>query len=41
MFSQVAAGPNARGLTEAVAGYDFCPQVSIATIMEQMRAACL
>ena len=41
MFSQLAAGPNARGLTVAVAGYDFCPQVSIATIIEQMRAACL
>ena len=41
MFSQLAAGPNARGATVAVAGYDFCPQVSIATIIEQMRAACL
>ena len=41
LFSQVAAGPNACGLTVAVAGYDFCPQVSIATIIEQMRAACL
>ncbi len=41
MFSQLAAGPNARGVTVAVAGYDFCPQVSIATIIEQMRAACL
>jgi arylformamidase len=41
MFSQLAAGPNARGLTVAIAGYDFCPQVSIATIIEQMRAACL
>ena len=41
MFSQVAAGPNARGVTVAVAGYDFCPQVSIATIIEEMRAACL
>ena len=41
MFSQMAAGPNARGLTVAVAGYDLCPQVSIATIIEQMRAACL
>jgi len=41
MFSQVAAGPNARGLTVAVAGYDFCPQVSIATIIEEMRSACL
>jgi len=41
MFSQLAAGPNARGVTVAVAGYDFCPQVSIATIVEQTRAACL
>ena len=41
MFSQMAAGPNARRLTVAVAGYDLCPQVSIATIIEQMRAACL
>ena len=41
LFSQVAAGPNARGVTVAVVGYDFCPQVAIATIIEQMRAACL
>ena len=37
MFSQIAAGPNARGVTVAVAGYDLCPQVSIAAIIEQMR----
>jgi arylformamidase len=41
MFSQVAAGPNARGVTVAVTGYDFCPTCSIATIIEQMRATCL
>ena len=41
MFSQIAAGPNARGVTVAVVGYDLCPQVSIATIIEQMRTACL
>jgi arylformamidase len=41
MFGQKAAGPNARGVTVAIVGYDFCPQVSIATIIEQMRAACL
>lgn len=41
MFSQLAAGPNAHGVTVAVAGYDLCPHVSIATIIEQMRAACL
>jgi arylformamidase len=41
MFSQKAAGLNARGVTVAIVGYDLCPQVSIATIIEQMRAACL
>src|SRR5262249_38996462 len=41
MFSQSAAGPNALGITVAVAGYDLCPHVSIAAIIEQMRAACL
>ena len=40
-FSHVAAGPNARGVTVALAGYDLCPNVSIATIIQQMRAACL
>jgi len=40
-YSHFAAGPNARGITVAVAGYDLCPQVSIATIIEEMRAACL
>jgi len=41
LFSQSAAGPNAHGVTVAVAGYDLCPQVSIAQIVAQMRAACL
>jgi arylformamidase len=41
MFGQVAAGPNKQGVTVAVAGYDLCPQVTIPTIIEQMRAACL
>jgi arylformamidase len=41
MFSQVAVGPNARGITVAVTGYDLCPHVSIADIIEQIRAACL
>ena len=39
--ARLAAGPNARGVTVAVAGYDLCPQVTIAAIIEQMRAACL
>lgn len=41
MFAQVARGPNARGVTVAVAGYDLCPNVAIAGIIEQMRNACL
>ncbi len=41
MFTQVAAGPNAKGVTVALAGYELCPQVPIANIIEQMRAACL
>jgi arylformamidase len=41
MFSQLAAGPNARGISVAVAGYDLCPKVTIGDIIEQMRAACL
>lgn len=40
-FSQLAGGPNAHGITVAMAGYDLCPNVSIATIIGQMRAACL
>ena len=41
MFSQLAKGPNAQGVTVAVAGYDLVPNVTVATIIEQMRAACL
>jgi arylformamidase len=41
MFSQMAKGANGNGVSVAVAGYDLCPQVTIATIVEQMRAACL
>jgi arylformamidase len=40
-FSQMAAGPNGRGVSVAVVGYDLCPVVSIVDIIEQMRAACL
>jgi arylformamidase len=40
-FSQMAKGANANGVSVAVAGYDLCPAVSIATITDQMRAACL
>jgi arylformamidase len=41
MFSHMARGLNARGITVAVAGYDLCPIVRIADIIEQIRRACL
>jgi arylformamidase len=41
MFSQVAKGANAKGVTVAVVGYDLVPTVTVAAIIEQMRAACL
>jgi arylformamidase len=41
IFSHVAAGLNARGIAVAVAGYDLCPQATIAQIIEQIRTACL
>jgi arylformamidase len=40
MFSQMACGPNAGGVAVAVVGYDLCPNVSIAEIIEQIRRAC-
>ncbi len=40
MFSQAARGLNAHGVAVAVAGYDLCPNVTIADIIEQMRRAC-
>src|ERR1043166_3426456 len=36
-FSHVARGLNERGVAVAVAGYDLCPQVGIADIVDQMR----
>jgi arylformamidase len=40
-YSQVAKGPVAHGIMVALAGYDLCPQVTIAQILEEMRRACL
>jgi arylformamidase len=40
MYSQMARGLNAHGVAVAVAGYDLCPNVTIAAIIEQMRRAC-
>jgi len=39
--SHMAHGLNARGVAVAVTSYDLCPQVSLGTIVEQIRAACL
>jgi arylformamidase len=41
MFSHAARGLNAHGVTVAVAGYDLCPEVTIAEIIEQIRHVCL
>jgi arylformamidase len=41
MFSHVAAGANAHGLAVALAGYDLCPHVTVARIIEQVRAAAI
>jgi arylformamidase len=41
MFSHMASGLNAHGVAVALAGYDLCPQVSIADIISQIRQACL
>ena len=41
LFSHMARGLNAHGVTVAVAGYNLCPQVSIADIIEEMRHALL
>jgi arylformamidase len=40
-FSSLARGLNAHGVTVALAGYDLCPDVSIADIIAQMERACL
>jgi arylformamidase len=40
VFSQMACGPNGRGMSVAVVGYDLCPNVTIAEIIEQMRRMC-
>lgn len=41
LFSHMARGLNARGVAVAVAGYDLCPMVTIAVIVEQIRRACV
>jgi arylformamidase len=41
LFSHMARGLNAHGIAVGVAGYDLCPTVSIARIIEEIRHACL
>ena len=41
MFSHMARGLNAHGVAVAVTGYDLCPVVTVATIIEEIRRACL
>lgn len=41
MFSQMARGFNAGGIAVAVVGYDLCPNLAVADIVEQMRRACI
>jgi arylformamidase len=38
-FSHCARGLNAHGVDVAIPSYDLCPQVSVETITQQMRAA--
>ena len=41
LFSHMARGINAHGVAVAVVGYDLCPEVTIAEIINQIRHACL
>jgi arylformamidase len=41
LHSHVARGLNTRGIAVAVAGYDLCPIVTIADIIEQIRRVCI
>lgn len=40
-FSHLAAGANAAGFSVAIPGYRLCPEVAIADIVDDLRAACL
>jgi arylformamidase len=39
-FSHMARGLNAHGVAVAVPSYDLCPDVTVAAIVEEMRALC-
>ncbi len=39
-FGHLARGANGHGVTVGIVGYDLCPSVRIADIVDQVRAAC-
>jgi arylformamidase len=41
LYSHMARGLNGRGFAVAIAGYDLCPVVTVADIVEQIRRACV
>jgi arylformamidase len=41
LFSHMAKGANARGISVAVAEYRLCPETTVAGIIADVRAACL
>ena len=40
-FSHVAQGLLAHGMTVALVGYDLCPQIHVAEIIDEIRQACV
>jgi arylformamidase len=40
-FSHMARGLNTHGVTVGMIGYDLCPQVTLPTIIDEVRQACL
>ncbi len=40
-FSHIAKGPNTLGIAVAVMSYDLCPEVTLARIVDQVRACAL
>ena len=40
-YSHMAASLNSHGIDVAISGYDLCPLVTVAAIIDQLRAACL
>lgn len=41
MFSHIAAGTNAHGLSVAVPSYTLCPEVTVPDIIDELRQCCL